>query len=108
GKNILPYWMAAQTCGIEIVAVADNKLSGGRYRGIQIVSDAIARHLTFDAAIVSNSSPVHATVRRAQWRCMIQQPIIDLLEEPGSCAIAAGHPARQSVQTAAHIASQAA
>lgn len=80
GKNILPYWLAAQKLGIRVVAIADDRLAGpGAYRGIPIIKDEIARSLDFDAAIISNSSPVHAQSRLRQWRSMDHRPIIDLL-----------------------------
>ena len=36
GKNILPFHLAAQACGVRVVAVADNRLArpGRRYRGV--------------------------------------------------------------------------
>ena len=62
GKNMLAYRLAAEACGIEIVAIADGKLAtgGARYHGIPIVDDETARQLDFDAVIVSNLSAVHA------------------------------------------------
>lgn len=82
GKNILPYWQAAKSLGLEVVAITDAKLGerGFRYRGAPIVSDAIARKLAFDAAIVSNSSPVHARARRSAWAAIDDRPVIDLLD----------------------------
>lgn len=84
GKNILPYWMAARKLGIQVVAIADNRLAGkgNRYRGISIVDDREARQLSFDASLVANLSPVHAADRRAAWRHMDLRPVIDLFE-PG-------------------------
>jgi GT2 family glycosyltransferase len=79
GKNILPYWLAAQACGLRVVAIADNRLAGRRYRGVPIVSDAEARPLAFDLAIVSNSSPEHAQQRATVWRSIDTRPVIDLL-----------------------------
>jgi GT2 family glycosyltransferase len=80
GKNILPYWLAAKKLGLNIVAVADNKLAGAcAYRGIPIVNDWVARRLEFDAIIISNSSPVHAQQRAAAWRQIDNRPVIDLL-----------------------------
>jgi GT2 family glycosyltransferase len=80
GKNILPYWLAAKKCGLEIVAVADNKLAGRcRYRGIAVVNDWVARRLEFDAVIISNCSPVHAAARAEIWRQIDDRPVLDLL-----------------------------
>ena len=86
GKNLLPYWRAARRLGILVVAIADAKLGRdgngrpARYRGIPIVTDEEARTYAFDAAVVSNLSPVHAALRREQWRRMDFRPVIDLFE----------------------------
>lgn len=83
GKNILPYWLAAKELGIEVVAIADNRLAGcGKYRGTRVVSDAQAQTMQFDLAIVSNSSPVHAQLRLEQWRAMDSRPVLDVLAVP--------------------------
>lgn len=79
GKNILPYWLATKKCGLKVVAIADPKLAGCSYRGIPVINDSIARRLDFDAAIISNSSPVHAQARADAWRGMESRLIIDLL-----------------------------
>ena len=82
GKNVLAYWMAAEACGLEVVAVADDTL-GGRgwnYRGAPIVSNDKARRTPVDAVVVSNMSPVHAALRRAWWRRARREPVIDLFE----------------------------
>ncbi len=44
GKNIFPFWLAARGLGLEIVAVADEKLArpGRLYRDIPVVSDGDA------------------------------------------------------------------
>jgi hypothetical protein len=80
GKNIYPYYLAAKKCGVNIIAIADNRLAGGRYRGIPIVNDSIARRLDFDVAIVSNLSPVHAAQRLQSWRTIEQRQVFDLFE----------------------------
>jgi len=91
GKNIPAYWAAAQSCGLDVAAIADPAL-GDRdysYHGIPIVSDARARRMMFDAAVISNSSPVHAARRRVQWRALenSQRPVIDLFEEVPPVAV---------------------
>jgi GT2 family glycosyltransferase len=81
GKNILPYHLAARRCDLKIVAIADNRLAGtARYDGIPIVNNWVARRLEYDAAIVSNSSPVHAAARVRMWSRFDDRPVIDLLE----------------------------
>jgi len=82
GKNMLPYWRAARRAGLEIVAIADARL-GGRgfvYRGTPVITDAQAAGLSFDAALVSNLSPVHATNRREFWRSRCDHPVVDFFE----------------------------
>jgi hypothetical protein len=86
GKNILPFWLAARNLGITVVAIADNDLARpagkrlARYRTIPIVTDEEAHTYAFDAAIVSNLSPVHAAKRLAEWRASEFRPVIDLFE----------------------------
>ncbi len=80
GKNILPYWLAAEDCDLEVVAIADTRLAGRKYRGVPIITDGRARELDFDAAIVANSSPVHAAARASAWRRAESRPVIDLLD----------------------------
>jgi hypothetical protein len=80
GKNMLPYWLAARACGIDVIAIADRNLAstGMKYRGVSIVDDRTASNFNFDAAIVSNLSPVHARRRREEWRKLTARPVIDL------------------------------
>jgi len=82
GKNILAYRLAVERCALEIVAIADSRLGGRglRYRTTPIVTDAQALSLPFDAAIVSNLSPVHARQRSAAYRRLTSKPVIDLFE----------------------------
>jgi len=89
GKNMLPYWLAAKACGLHIPAIADNRLAGKRYRGIRILSDDEARRMAFDVAVVSNSSPVHAQARTAQWRTLDRRRVLDLLQPVQEGSIAA-------------------
>jgi GT2 family glycosyltransferase len=84
GKNILPYWLAAKTSRLEVVAIADDRVARGRYRGIPIVTEAVARRLEFDAAVISNSSPVHAADAARRWRRLDDRPVFDLIEPTDS------------------------
>lgn len=109
GKNMLPFWLAAQALSIEVVAVADDNLAGlnARYRGVPIVSTAAASRLHFDAAIVSNSSPLRAQQRTQAWRRMDPRPVINTLEAlelSDDAVTCAGPAASRSLQTAARIA----
>jgi hypothetical protein len=65
---------------MEIVAIADPRLAHleRRFRGIPIVDDEAAHGLEFDAAIISNLSPVHAARRLQEWRQLTDKPVIDL------------------------------
>jgi GT2 family glycosyltransferase len=103
GKNMLPFYLAARKCGLEIVAIADEKLCGNkpaqrRYRGIRILDNRTCRELEVDAAIISNLSPVHAAQRRNAWR----QPgftgrdtrlVIDLFEDDRYASVTSAGPA---------------
>lgn len=83
GKNILPYYLAAQQAGVRITAIADSRLAadGRRYRGVPIVDDATAQEMAFDLAIVANSSPVHAAKRAAEWQAKESRPVMNLFGE---------------------------
>jgi GT2 family glycosyltransferase len=108
GKNVLPFWLAAQSCNLNVVAIADRNLgkSRRRYRGIPIVTDDLARDLDFDAAIVSNLSPVHAHAARDRWRAIDDRLVIDLFEAHAPEAfISARRAVSGSRRTAAQIAS---
>jgi hypothetical protein len=84
GKNALPFYLAAQACGIEIVAISDSLLAKKhrRYRGIPVMDDAKARELDFDAAVIANVAPVSAALRRDAWRRIDHRPVVDLLGSP--------------------------
>ena len=92
GKNMLAYWLAARACGVEVVAIADPKLASTRkrYRGVRIIDDQAARTMQFDAAIVSNLSPVHAQRRHEQWRQLTDRPVVDLMSVEDSISVPAG------------------
>jgi GT2 family glycosyltransferase len=108
GKNILPFWLAARACDIQIVAIADRNLgnAGRRYRAIPIISDQTARELEFDAAVVSNLSPVHAASARARWRAIDDRLVIDLFETdaPTEAFISARRAVSESRRTVARSA----
>jgi GT2 family glycosyltransferase len=83
GKNLLAFWLAARACRVRVVGIADQRLAapGRKYRGVPVVTDEQARLMCFDAAIVANVSPVHATVRREAWVRESARPVIDLFGE---------------------------
>jgi N-acetylglucosaminyl-diphospho-decaprenol L-rhamnosyltransferase len=107
GKNVLAYWMAAQGCGLNVLAVADDNL-GGRgwtYRGVPILKNENARRAPCDAVVISNLSPVHAALRRDSWRRAQRRPVIDLFEnDVEDVTSAAGPAASGSRRTAARSA----
>jgi GT2 family glycosyltransferase len=90
-KNLYAHWLAARSLNLEIVAIADKNLAKAnrQYRGIPVVDDGAARKLAFDAAIVANSSPVHAVIRKSEWRAFERRPVIDLFETAQSQSVAA-------------------
>jgi GT2 family glycosyltransferase len=105
GKNVLAYWLAAESCGLNVVAVSDDTL-GGRgwtYRGVPILTNEQARRAPFDAVVVSNMSPVHAALRRDDWRRAQRRPVIDFFENEGATS-AALPAASESRRTAARSA----
>lgn len=88
GKNLFAYRRACELAGIGVVAIADPKLAGQTYHNLLVLTDAQAAGLAFDAAIVSNLSPVHAAARLAQWRSVTELPVIDLFEADRRAAAA--------------------
>jgi hypothetical protein len=82
GKNLLPFYNACRACGLQVVAIADDRLAaaGRTYHGIPVVTDAVAAGLDFDAAVVANLSPVHARLSGQRWRELQVRPVIDLFE----------------------------
>ncbi len=67
-------------------AVADDTLGGRgwKYRGVPILTSEAARQAAFDAVVISNTSPVHAALRRDFWRQAQRGPVLDLLREERS------------------------
>ncbi len=82
GKNALPFYLAAEACGLRVVAIADGRLAaaGRTYRGVPVVTDAVAAGMAFDVAVVANLSPVHAAARARRWRDLQDRPVLDLYE----------------------------
>jgi GT2 family glycosyltransferase len=89
-KNLLPYVMAAKAAGVQVMAIADSRLTGTnrRYHGIPVISDEQASRMIFDAAIVANISPAHAGARADAWR-KHGRLVIDLFETAETLAVAA-------------------
>jgi GT2 family glycosyltransferase len=89
GKNLLPFFHAAQANGLRIAAIADNRLAAPNrlYHGIPVVTDEQAKTLFFDAAILANVSPAHTTQRLQDWQ-KTGRPVIDLFTMP--------HPTRKA------------
>ncbi len=69
GKNVYPFFAAAQACGLDVLCIGDDQFAGpGRsYRGVPIVPLSVAAVHDADAIIISDTSPVHAgrAARRA-------------------------------------------
>jgi GT2 family glycosyltransferase len=102
GKNMLPYWLAARRCDLNIVAIADNRLARAKpYRGIPIVNDWVARRLEYDAAIVSNSSPVHRAMRLKTWQQLDGRPVLDLQAEASAALVGQALSAQERAAQAA-------
>ena len=91
GKNIFAYWRAARLAGLRIVAIADSRLAvpGRRYQGVPVLSDDRARLLAYDAAVVANTSPIHAALRVTEWQRHDIRPVIDLLAQSRQSIVSA-------------------
>ncbi len=83
--NLLAFRLAAKSCDIRIVAIADPTIAAdGRqhtHRGVPIVSDEAAMRLRFDAAVACSLWPAQAAARCEAWRHFDSRPIIDLFED---------------------------
>ncbi len=66
GKNVYAFHRAATLCGVNILAIGDDRFAerNRRYRGVPILDMADALALGADAIVVANSSPVHAASTR--------------------------------------------
>ncbi|MEP0846033.1 MAG: glycosyltransferase family 2 protein [Phycisphaerae bacterium] len=93
-KNVHAFVRGALRAGLEILAIADDALSGGgragdglrgdvrRYRGIPVLKCADALALAPDVVVVSNTSYVHAQ-RRSQWlRGVTKRPVLNWFAPP--------------------------
>ena len=96
GKNLLPYYQAAISLELQIIAVVDDLVAKNsdlfpkirpEYRGIPIIHESNLKDLqqTPDAIIVTAMSPVHATRRAAALRRTLKVPVIDLFSPTGIC-----------------------
>jgi GT2 family glycosyltransferase len=90
GKNLLPFKLAAETCGIRVAAIADNNLAapGRKYHGIPVVRDEEAMSMIVDAAIIANLSPAHAGKRTETWK-KTGRLVVDLFDNSDGLALAA-------------------
>ncbi len=82
GKNIHAYWRGCRELGIKIIAIADKNLAhpSRRYRGIKLLDPQSACNLKYDAVIISNLSPVHASASHNHWRMTQDKPVFNLFE----------------------------
>jgi GT2 family glycosyltransferase len=89
GKNILAYRLAARRCGLEALGIADARLGdrGLTFRGLPLLSDAVAARLPFDAVVISNLSPAHARLRAQFWRQAQSRPVLHLFAGGGIACI---------------------
>ena len=80
GKNMYPYYVAANKLNLEIVAIADDYLAAPHraYRGVPLLPWSAAANLPFDAVVVSNLSPVHAARRTESLRRICPRHVINL------------------------------
>ncbi len=83
GKNSLAYHVAAKKVGLHVVGIADENLGGHglRYRGVEILKDDAAMTPGFDGVVISNTSPVHARSRLAEWSQRVGGKVMDVLRD---------------------------
>jgi len=93
GKHVTEYVNLARSSGIDVLAIADNRLalSGRKFRNIPVVTDQQACEIEFDAAVVANLSPVNAAARREAWRHATGRPVFDVLEAPDELTVRPPH-----------------
>lgn len=77
GKNIFPFVCGAARNGITINAIADNLFASANrtYQSIPIVPCEEAVHTGFEAVIVSNTSPAHASTTARRWQELSAEPV---------------------------------
>jgi len=77
GKNIYPFVYGAQSAGLEVLCIADDRFArpGRRYRGIPVVETAESLMMKGDAIVVSNASAVHAESRHRALEKATDLPI---------------------------------
>jgi len=84
GKNIFPFWKAAQDAGLEVTAIIDGKLAlpagtpDKGYRGVPVIPESAFQQGSADAVIITAMSPVHAARRSSELRRLLSTPVIDL------------------------------
>jgi hypothetical protein len=88
GKNLLPFHLAAQQTGLDVIAIADDQLGGSstaspaarNYRGVPLLTWKALQDsgLTADMVVLTNISPVHAPKRAAALRRLLPLPVVDL------------------------------
>ena len=83
GKNLYAYWRACRVLGVEVTAIADDRLGryGRNYRGVHVIRDEDARKSPYDLAVIANLSPEHARRRRDEWRRRYGEMAVDLFDE---------------------------
>jgi len=94
GKNVYPFYRGAATAGLDVLALADDRLAvpGRDYRGVPLLSTSEALSAPADAIVVSNTSYVHAQRRAQELRRQSDLPVHAWFMAPGQFA-ASPHPA---------------
>jgi hypothetical protein len=80
GKNAGTYFAAADSAGLHVVGVTDDRFVGSRYRGLAIVGSAQACRMSFDGVIIADSAPIAAGALARRWRLLTAWPVLDALE----------------------------
>lgn len=81
-KNIYATYRACRRAGLTVVAVADGNAAyaGGKYRGVRIVSDAVAARLASDGVVLSTVNPAQVDGRTSQLQSTFACPVLRLWE----------------------------
>lgn len=97
GKNVHAFVRAAEICGVEVLAIGDDRFArvAGDYRRIPIMPLAAALALDATAIVISNTSYVHAAARARELRhrdaravyCWFADDDSDALASSNACAM---------------------
>ncbi|MGD8452516.1 MAG: glycosyltransferase [Phycisphaerae bacterium] len=91
GKNVYAFWRGAQRAGLNVLAVADDRLAapGRIYRDAAVMSSEAAEALGAEAWVVSNTSYVHARRRERELAAWVSVPVHNWFSPPTGAEVEA-------------------